>query len=98
MAQEQLQGGLLGEHRDLDRVESPQLTPPRREQDAAGQSQGTRLGAYRAGELGGVVEVIEDQQGLGPSLELREGGLELVVEGLAEGLWPQFGPDPGEAL
>src|SRR5262249_33046238 len=43
-------------------------------------------------------EVVEDQQGLGPLLEPREGGLELLVERLVEGLGPQLGPDPGESL
>ena len=52
----------------------------------------TWLGAHRAGELGGVVEVIEDEQGVGPSVEFLEGDPELAVEGLAEGLGRNWAP------
>ena len=98
VAEEQLQGGPFGEDGDLDGVEASQLALPRREQDAAAERQRAGFGTDRPGELGGVLEVVEDEQGVGPLLEFLEGGLELPVGGLADGLGPQPGPDLGESL
>ena len=98
MAQEQLQGGLFGEDGDLDGVEASQLTSPRREEDAAAERERAGFGTDRPGELGGVFEVVEDEQGVGPLLELLEGGPELLVRGLVEDLGPQPCPDLGESL
>ena len=48
--------------------------------------------------MGGVLEVVEDEQGVGSLGELLEGDLELAVRRLAPDLGPQPGPDLGQAL
>jgi hypothetical protein len=98
VAEEQPEGRLLGQDGDLDRMESPQFASPSGEEDVAGQSGRAAFGSDRPVELGGVFEVVEDQQGLGPSLELLEGGLELLVGGLVAALGPQLRADPSEPL
>ena len=62
-------------------MELAQLAMPRGEEDAAGQRQRAPFGADRPSELGRVLEIVEDEQGVGPSFEFLESGLELLVEG-----------------
>ena len=59
---------------------------------------GLAFGTDRSSELGRVLEVVEDEQGVGPLSEFLEGDLELLVEGLVDGLGPQPGTDLGESL
>ena len=60
--EEQLEGGPLREHRNLDGLEPAQLALAGGEEDAAAERERARLRADRTGELGGVLEVVEDQQ------------------------------------
>ena len=81
VAEEQLEGGLFGQDGDLDGKKTSQLAMPGREEDMAAGSQ--RAAAEPTGRAtSGVVEVIEDEQGVGPSGEFLEGDLELPVRGL----------------
>ena len=54
---------------------------------------GLASGTDRTGELGGVLEVVEDQQGVGPALQLVEGGAELLVRRTFENLGTQPAAD-----
>jgi hypothetical protein len=98
MAEEQLQGGLLGKDGDLNRLEATQIALARGEEDAAREGRRTGFEADRAVELGWVVEVVEDEQGVGAPVELLERGAELVVDGLLESLAPRPGTDLGKSL
>ena len=98
MAEEQLQGGLLGKDGDLDGWKRPSSRSARGEEDAAGEGRRTGFEADRAVELGGVVEVVEDDQGVGSPVEFLERGSELVIGRLVDGLGPQPGTDLGESL
>ena len=62
------------------------------------QGRGTWLEADRTVELGRIVEVIENDQGVGATVELLEGGPELLIGRLVECLGPKLGPDLGEPL
>src|SRR5271166_1497704 len=96
--EEQLEGGPLREHRNLDGLESAQLALAGGEEDAAAQRERACLRADRTGELGGVLEVVEDQQGVGPALQLVEGGAELLVRRTFENLGTQPAADLSQAL
>ena len=71
---------------------------PRGEEDLAGQGRGTAFEADRTVELGRIVEVIEDDQGVGATVEFLEGSTELMIGRLVECLGPQLSTDLGEPL
>src|SRR5262249_5459373 len=63
-----------------------------------GKNQRTGFGTHRKGELSGVVEVIEDEQGIGPSGELVEGSSELAVRRLVADVGAEPAPELGQPL
>jgi hypothetical protein len=98
VAEEQLQSRLLGKGGDLNRLEAVQVVPSRGEENAARKSRRAGFEADRAIELGRVVEVIVDDQGVGAPIQILKGGAELVIGRLFDGIGPQSSTDVGESL
>ena len=98
VAEEQLQGGLLGEDGDLDGVEPAQLAVTRGEEDAAGEMSRDSFGPDRASELSGILEVVEDEQGVWSAVEFLERDLKLAVGRLGrdsrDAAWPPIWANP----
>ena len=96
--EQQLKSGLLGEHGELNRSETAQVSSPYRKEDAAAKCRWTPFEPDRTIEVSGVFKIIEDNQGVGTTSERIESRTELVIGGMIESLWPQLGADLGEPL
>ena len=90
VAEQEPKRGLLRQNRHLDRIERPQISPSRREQDSTDQGRRYTARCHRSIQYGRFREIVQDQQDLRRPTQLFKRRPNLLVARAVQ----QFGTKP----